>query len=295
MLIIKISGGLGNQLFQLFFCNYLKERFGVETAIDPSSLLGKKGERYRKIYNNTFFRLDKFNVKHPILNKTKQFGISLIRKKKIYVLTEWFSKITFGKILPIYRKEDDFDEIKINSKYDYYFDGHWIDYRYVKNISKKLINEIKPSFELSSSNQTYLKKINKSNSVSIHCLRGVKVEDLAHRQIYHTSKLEYFLDAYEVIKSKVNNPKFIIFSNDTNWIKKHWPKDKKVIFIDNDGPDYEHHYLMQKCKHNIIDNSTYSYTAALLNSNEDNIVIAPKIWSKTIQILYPKSWIIINN
>ena len=295
MFIVKIYGGLGNQLFQYFFCSYLENRFGIDTAIDYSSLIGSRGNKYRRTYKGIHYRLNKFNFKRPSFSEAKHFSINIIRKYNIHMLIETFSKLTRGSIIPLYIREQRFDEYKINLKYDYYFEGHWVDYSYFQQVSQNILNELKLVNNISLKNQNYLEAINNSNSISIHFIRGIKVEDPTHMNIYHSSKLEYFLNAYGVMKNLVGNPKFFIFSNNIEWVKTIWPNENSAIFIDNWGPDYEHHYLMQNCKHNIIDNSTFSYTAALINRYNRKIIMAPKIWSKHKPTSYPPEWIIMDN
>lgn len=96
---------------------------------------------------------------------------------------------------------------------------------------------------------------------------------------------------------KTQNPVFFIFSNEIDWAKKNLKINYPVIFIDNNGPDFEHLFLMGKCKHNIITSSTFGWWGAWLNNNPSKIVIAPKKLYKirSWEGIMPKSWLRFDN
>ena len=143
-------------------------------------------------------------------------------------------------------------------------------------------------------------KINAVNGISIHIRRG----DLLSRPIavkdQPYSSDEYYYEGIEIIKERDSNPELFIFSDDIEWVENNVNFDLPTTYINSKGPDHEHFYLMSRCKHNIITNSTFSWWAAWLNKYENKIVISPKWWyrdpeinSKIIWI--PKNWITLNN
>jgi hypothetical protein len=91
-------------------------------------------------------------------------------------------------------------------------------------------------------------------------------------------KYGYFKRAVKYVKSRVENPVFYVFSEDSEWCinnKKELGLTEKdeVYFIDwNSGNEsFRDMQLMSKCKHNIITKSSFGYWAHLLNKNENSI------------------------
>jgi hypothetical protein len=90
--------------------------------------------------------------------------------------------------------------------------------------------------------------------------------------------INYFYRAVEYIKSKVENPVFIIFSDDVEWCKENFHIDAPTYYETSGNPIWEKIRLMSGCKHFIIHNSTFSWWAQHLSQNKDKIVIAPTKW-----------------
>ena len=107
---------------------------------------------------------------------------------------------------------------------------------------------------------------------------------------------QYYRDAIDKMQQYVQNPYFVIVSDDYNYAKEilGFMNDDKMYFIpSHQGRDsFQDMQILSKCKHNIIANSTFSYWAAELNSNEEKIVIAPKRYSKKQEnFIVPSDWI----
>lgn len=131
-----------------------------------------------------------------------------------------------------------------------------------------------------------IQSITESESVSIHVRRG----DYKSNQANHPlCSLSYYESAIDLLG---NDKEYYVFSDDIEWCKTVF--DKRFNFVSG-LYDWEEMYLMSKCKHNIIANSTFSWWGAWLNKN-DNKVIAPKTWFgplKTLNTsdLLPDNWI----
>jgi hypothetical protein len=136
-------------------------------------------------------------------------------------------------------------------------------------------------------------KIANENSVFIGIRRGDYLSSKKMKNHYGETDLNYYKKAIDYIKNKVKNPKFYIFSNEIEWIKRNVDIDGEVIYRDNYVSDSQELYLMSKCKHSIIGNSTFHWWGAWLNNNKGKIVIAPKRWfadNSPIEII-PDKWI----
>ena len=93
---------------------------------------------------------------------------------------------------------------------------------------------------------------------------------------------DYYMQAMQKMKALRKETKFIVFSDDKEWIENNFDMQDMVICTANLFDKYEDWYdmyLMSCCNGNIIANSSFSWWGAWLNQNKDKIVIAPSVWN----------------
>lgn len=191
---------------------------------------------------------------------------------------------------------------KLLSKDDIYLDGYWQNEKYFI----KIRNIILDSFQwkkISIKNQNLAKKLKLENSISIHIRRHDKIKSIKHffyllklKIFYRVASKDYYINAINYIKEKIENPKFYIFTNDHDWVTKNLPIDNSYVIVDWNAGEQSNQdmYLMTQCKHNIISISTFSWWGAWLNNNNDKVVVAPGKWAIRFVKdfgLVPKSWV----
>ena len=99
------------------------------------------------------------------------------------------------------------------------------------------------------------------------------------------------MKALQTVCQTTENPLFVFFSNDPDYVKEHY-KLKNMLVVDwNTGDEsFIDMYLMSNCKFMILANSTFSYWAARLNK-KTNMVIYPSKWYNTFTPdIFPESW-----
>ena len=181
------------------------------------------------------------------------------------------------EVVPVSDK-DFFDSYSLMDNPGYnFFNGYFQDEKIFKVYRKELLDVFKFKHELMGENEIIEKKIKSQNSVAVHVRRG------DYLNVFYQDVLSnhYYEKAMEYISSKVDNPYFYIFSDDTKWVKENLRvKYNYAIIENNSGWNVAANdmHLMSLCKHNIIANSTFSWWGAWLNQNPDKIVIAPKVW-----------------
>jgi len=270
MIVVTLYGGLGNQMFQYAVAKSLALKCNQSLAIDISRF-----EDY-KLHNYSLYH---FNI-----------------KAKIYKEPNWYFKkfqSLFFKKISYIEKDFGFDEKVLNLKADYiYLDGYFQTENYFIDYE----NEIRDDFRLISNikNETkeILNSIKSINSVTIHIRRG----DYLNNPKHYIETEEYYKNAIELIEKKVENPVFVIFSDDMDWVKNNFHLKYKTIYVDfnNAFSNFEDLHLMSNCKHNIITNSSFSWWGAWLNENNNKIVIAPKKWyndNSNSKDVVPSTWI----
>lgn len=289
MKIVKIKGGLGNQMFQYAFAKLLEKRTGEIIKLDFSQFILLGNDEIRQP------RIKKF---HMNLENASQEEIKLICKLKHN-----------GKPFTLYYNIMIFIESKINKSYFFesnrayinpnklleknYFDGYWQSYKYVDEVIEELKTEFKPESKLSDKSLKIKEKMENENSVFIGVRKGDYSKNSKH---YGNLNSEYYEKAIKTIEKKVENITFYIFSNDISWCKKNLDLKKKNVIYRNPEEqvsDFEELILMSSCKHAIIANSTYHWWGATMIENKGKIICCPKKWffdDKPIDII-PKQWI----
>lgn len=273
MVVVKIIGGLGNQMFCYALYRSLKEK-GIKTKVDIS------------FYN----KQDNQDIDKRELELEKVFGLKLDR---INYLQSFLNdiEIRFGLKRVISDNMNGFQSEVMNIK-DGVLSGYWQSLKYSNHISSILRNDFSFDRPLSDKAKQILEKIRKTNSVSISVRRG------DYLKVGYVQPLEYYDKAISYIKTNVENPVFYCTSDDIEWCKNVW--DDSMVYIDwlDDYNQYFGMQIISECKHNIISNSTYGFWGAWLNDNKNKIVIRPSKWFKDPQKkkidFWPEEWLVID-
>ncbi len=294
MKIVKFKGGLGNQLFQYVFLRRLELVYNEKAKADFSYYRNIENDNVRipRILRlNTNINLaNEEDIRNILMFKLKDNPKKIKYKIKVFIEKSFNQKYYFEKN----RNYINIDKIL---KYEY-FDGYWQSWRYLIGIEEELKQEIKLK-NISDSFQSMMNGLSAQNSVFIGIRRGDYLSNKKMIKRYGVFNLNYYLKGIEIIKRKIKNPTFYVFSNDIEWVKDnmrfHEKLDDKVIYNDSfqNLSDEEELFLMAACKHAIIPNSTYYWWAAWLINNKDKIIIAPKKWfaDDTPIDIIPESWI----
>ncbi len=300
MLIVEIVGGLGNQMFQYAFYHKLKKYY-------PDNQVKIWLERFDKTYDNQGYELQNvFGInKAPILYNDDVSNL-------IDDSVDFFSRIRrkiFGRketffLERIFRYDSKVFNLKNNKKI--YFRGLWQDELYFKDLRLDLLELFKfNEINLNADNLKVLKRINNSNSISIHIRRGDYISNEKYNHILGgVCSYSYYKEALDLIQNKIANTSLFIFSDDIDWVKTEFDflSGHDLTFVNHNKGSNSHidMYLMSHCKHNIIANSSFSWWGAWLNMNESKIILAPEKWFKNNTRLednsiVPDSWIKIKN
>lgn len=279
---VKIIGGLGNQLFQYTFGLYLCE-LGYEVVFDTSFI-----EKY-KLHNG--IEISK------VLNLDENRDFVSSRNKLIHNFDNIF-KYSLLNVFYYYNERPNlrfqFNKQVKYSRFKYYI-GYWQSIEYVEKVSDLLLKQLDFK-DISDTNLELSEKMNIEESVSIHIRRG----DYVNSKYLFSLKREYYFNAISIMKKKLHQKgkviHFYVFSNDIEWSQKIFSDlNIKITYVNwNQKEDsYQDMYLMSKCKHNIIANSTFSWWSAFFNTYTEKIVIVPRNWiiQKKHVGLYFENWI----
>jgi hypothetical protein len=282
MLIFRLQGGLGNQMFQYAFGRYLSIQNNKDLLLDLSFY-----DRYK---SNRELCLNYYNVKYQIFKKKKK-----IKYFNNAFINKLFNYLIFNFSVYAESKVSRFQEGLLR-KSKGYFDGYWQSYKYFSSIRDILINDF-VLVNLSTDIIELNSKISNCISVGVH-VRKADYLSSKNSQIYSVCSKDYYLNSMLYILKKYPEAVFYIFTDDKDWV---------VDNIDFSGINHEYismrpHedlFLMSKCRHNIISNSTFSWWSAWLNNYTDKVVVSPQNWfvteSNITHDIIPNEWIRINN
>lgn len=299
MIIVKIIGGLGNQMFQFALFLTLKE-FQKEVKIDITPFLNyslHQGFEIHKVFKHDFHDLiacesEISQLKDMcLLLKLRYLVGQAIGMPNYLIRKSHIIQKNFSQFYPEIFNEDNI-----------YLDGYWQSEKYFTLVSEK----IKKTFQWPQSsglNRSFEHNICNENSVSVHirrydkfCLRKI-IYWIKLRLVWRVCSKTYYLNAINYICSNVENPVFYIFSDDVKWVEKNLKMNgvnSRIVVWNQKEDSHWDMYLMSKCKHNIISMSSFSWWSAWLNSNPEKIVISPKKWALRYTKIYdliPDSWL----
>jgi len=291
--VIPVKGGLGNQMFFYAFGQYLKEN-GIESKL----------VWHEYIFNSHHHGVESLDIFDIRISKFQRFQIACFISINSFLprsLKSIIGKI-FERVSLIYLKKYNqtspycFDDVVSGIQGDkVYMDGFWQNYKYLLPSKDKLLKLFSFKLPENFSDNQFLRKIIKSNSVSIHIRRNDYLEpEFQHFNVIKTT--DYYLRSIEYVKKMCENPEFFIFTDDMQWAKENF-RGGNYNFVDgNFGKlSYLDLYLISLCKHNIIANSTFSWWGGWLNANPSKMVIVPHIWTTTVlsSQFCPPDWIFI--
>ncbi len=275
MITVKLMGGMGNQMFQYAFARNLSLKTNTPFKIDLS-FLKRRDLGLNFVYRD--FDLDIFNIPKNIINEAEIYNIHTI-----YEPTFSYSQNTVDLITE-----------KLNS--NLFLDGYWQSYKYFEEFK----SQIKKDFEFKNSieNNEDVGVINMYNDImsSDSVMVNVRRTDYLNNNFHGVMGVEFINQAAKIIESKLQNPKYFIFSDDVEWCEEKIKLNNMVVVShEYKGNKFDLYLqLMKSCKHFIIPNSTFAWWAAWLNNNKNKIVISPKLWFTNTNIntndLIPSDW-----
>lgn len=293
-LIIRISDGLGNQLFEYALGRYLSDKLGCEMVFDKSHFLVSK---------NRTFQLNKFvgPAKVSRWGKMKELMFLLLWAGKVKLGTKAFRAVlSFLNMgwLPVkdpFRLQSDFDDESLALlKGTIYISGC---YGHLPHMPDRdvLKAQLCLAGTPSPSNLRYLDAMRQCESVSVHVRR---TDYLLSENNVPALCATYQRRAIEAIRQKVAFPRWFIFSDDIEWCRKEFADLEDVVFVSgNEAEPWEDIRLMAACRHHIIANSSFSWWGAYLGDH-CGITLYPKPWFKGLEMPssgVPSDWIAVSS
>jgi Glycosyl transferase family 11 len=287
--IVRIRGGLGNQLFCYAAARRLSLVNEAELVIDNVSGFARDYEYRRK------YTLDNFNI--PVRKATPAERLEPFERYRRGV-RKWLSRRkSFFVRNYIEQEGHDFDErllvLKVNNTL--YLDGLWQSESYFKDVEKTIREDLRIIPPTDALNQRMAEEIRNKYSVALH----VRWFSSAGCSVTYNVSTDYYKRAIVLMEEKVALPHYFIFTDDPDaaLAKLSFPENRVTFVSHNRGEinAYADLWLMTQCRHYIIANSTFSWWGAWFGVEKDKIVICPRAsaaiatWAFKGQI--PDNWL----
>jgi hypothetical protein len=298
MIVVKLFGGLGNQLFQYAFGKKISLKTNQKLYLEME--YGFKNDPYERNYNLSHFNIQENLLKNDPISMDLDH-LSIDKKHWQGKIKNSFLSLKRYNWQLIIEKNLEYDNsIEILKKHSY-LDGFWQSENYFKDVREEILQDIQLKAPLKNENALISKKMSEVCSVSVHIRRmhGVELPGQHHHTIHGGLDFAYNQKAIEIIAAQYPNLELFVFSDDIEWAKEKFKSRFPMEFMsqNDDAQNYLDLILMSHCKHQIIANSTFSWWGAWLNQNPEKIVIAPNKWFVNPEMnaqtkdLIPSDWL----
>lgn len=292
MKIVIPSWGLGNVMFQYAFLCELRARGGGK---EPCCFLLHKQLQF----DHQGYELQKlFKKVQPYkgLNPVQRAYIHFVERLASAGFPGYFLFVNlFFKWKGVDEHFIYYDEVFRHPGKNLFFKGTWQSPKYFATARQEVIDTFCFDPRMTSAyTQRILRDIEAEPcSVGIHVRRGdylkPEFEDLGR-----CCTIDYYRRAVSYFTDREPSARFFVFSDDMDYVRANLGGGRFVYVDGNRGADsWQDMYLMSRCRHNIIANSTFSWWGAFLNAHQDKTVIAPRRWSYNLERdeVTPDEWI----
>lgn len=286
MIICKISGGLGNQLFQYALGRVISIRSKQPLKLDISAF----EHLSRNKYSVRHFELRHFNISAEIATQEE-----VARYKYPFGV---LSRISRGLQARIWRHRNIGFRPSILKRKDCYLEGYWQSEKYFIDYGDLIREDLTPRVPFGKQAQEIENRIIAAGCpVSLHIRRGDNAYNSDSMKKFGTPPTSYYLEGPKRVADMASDDiQVFVFSDDIAWARDNVKLEYETIYVSGDGiADWEEIMLMARCDHHVIANSTFSWWGAWLNPSPNKIVIAPHRWAnfaeREFQDLIPDTWI----
>lgn len=288
MVIVRLLGGLGNQMFQYAAARRLALKRGMPLKLDLSAF---PSDPLRD------FSLAPFNVQAQFATAqelAKVKGKSFAGRLES-VLFRLRRKVTWTVMTE--KGLSPFKPALLRASGNVYLAGYWQDERYFLDAADTIRADLTLKEALSPESRAVAGQIQSTESVSMHIRRGDYVSNPKTYRLHGVCSMAYYQQSVDLIAEKIAMPHFFIFSDDPGWVRDNFRLEHPATFVTHNGldRDYEDLHLLSLCRHHIIANSSFSWWGAWLCSHPGKIVIAPRRWFNRPELQdfspAPEDWI----
>lgn len=281
--IARITGGLGNQLFQYAAARAHALRNNRDLILDIRPLTNCSLRDYDLHHFGILGTVGTNQTLPPGRDSKLRYGL-------------W--RLSSDARARLVREASIGSEIDLSSAApNAILHGYWQSEQHFANFTDHIRAELKVKTKPSPENERLLSEISETMAVSVHIRRGDYVASKKNQGVFASCSTDYYRRAAEFVAEQASaSVHFYVFSDDPDWVQSQITLPGRTTLVrHNCGKTaYEDLRLMNHCNHHIIANSTFSWWGAWLNPSPSKIVVAPKQWfhgeANERQQIAPNSW-----
>jgi hypothetical protein len=295
MIMIRLKGGLGNQMFQYATARALAEKHKTNVSFDLT-LLKDRGAGPHAVFRDFELGPYKIEQKFASENEIRKFNpvpTGFFQRLRLRIKKVFSPLRTYIELSHVY------DPAVMMLPDDFCLVGAFQSEKYFLGIRPALLK----AFELTSRSPVCLKmvsEITSKNAVCLHIRRGDYVTNKLYNKLLGVQPVSYYESGLARIASTEKDLHVFVFSDDISWCRDNLKFAFPTTFISEENAgssSHEHVHLMSKCKHFVLANSSFSWWGAWLSEHTNKLVIAPKVWfadgSLDAKDIVPEKWITI--
>lgn len=272
--IIRIFGGIGNQLFIYAAARRLALQNNTELVLDDTSGF-THDHQYKRHY-----QLDHFKI--PCRKATVAERLEPFARARRYLKRRWNARCPFDQRSYIQQEGIDFDPrlLILHPKGRLYLEGYWQSEGYFKDVEPQIREDLRITPPPDEQNQQMAERIWNSPAVAIHFRFFDEPSQAFGGSIATNNTLgDYYQRAIAAMEQRIPGAHYFIFSDQPEAARARipLPNERITLVTHNQGDEYAYAdlWLMTQCQHFIIANSTFSWWGAWLAKNPTKTVIAP--------------------
>lgn len=292
MILVKLRGGLSNQMFQYAAAKRLAVARDTEVRIDASWYSRIPNEATSRRYELS----DAFLISGTLASRWEIIGTDGIRSASVLDLPV----ALWRKARPWYRfapeRQFHFDPSVLDLPDGACMFGYFVSEKYFVDIADVIRQEFQFRDPPSPANARLMEDLSSCNSVAVHVRRGDYASSPSIRSVHGLCGVDYYDRCVRAMRARVDDPTFYVFSDDLDWAADNLQLGDQAVFVDHNRGDSsrEDLRLMASSRHNIIANSGFSWWGAWLNPNPSKCVFAPIRWMQDDALdtndVLPESW-----
>jgi hypothetical protein len=278
MVVVRLTGGLGNQMFQYAAGRALADRLGTDLLLDTRAFGSALAfQAYtRRAYALAPFRLRAKVAAPADLGHWPLWVVEIGMRLRL--------------VRPLFRRWYFESGISYDASLRALCDpvclvGYWQSERYFADIAARIRTDFTLAQPMSGDNSRLLELARSGRSVGLHVRRGDFVSLADAAQVHGLCSIDYYRRAIRRVRQGCPDCRFLVFSDDPQWARAELPLDPSAVFVaGNEQQPEQDLALMSACKHHIIANSSFSWWAGWLGYSPEQIVIAPTPWYASTQL-----------